>query len=67
MEKLQLGTAFILFVCAVGMFANTIYQSSPMKALFVALMGILVVVSFFLLRMSYKEYKEAKNEQSRND
>lgn len=67
MEKLQLGTAFILFVCAIGMFANTIYQSSPMKALFVALMGIVTIGAYFMLKMSYKEYKEAKNEQSRND
>lgn len=60
MEKLQLGTAFILFVCAIGMFANAIYQSSPMKALFVALMGIITIGTYFMLKLAYKEYKKSK-------
>lgn len=62
MEKLQLGTAWVAFICTVGMFANAICQSSPAKGVFATLMGILMIASFFLLRMSYKEYKEAKNE-----
>ena len=58
MEKLQLVIAVLIFLCSVGMFATAIFNPSPMKALWIMFMGIVVTISFFLVRMSYKELKD---------
>ena len=58
MEKLQMGVAVLLFMCCIGMFYAAISKSTPMQGLSILFMGILLIGSFFLLRMSYKELKD---------
>lgn len=62
MERLQLIAAWIFFVGAICLFASAIYNSSPMKGMYIGFVGIILVVSYFLLRLGYKEYREEKHE-----
>jgi hypothetical protein len=64
MEKLELAMSWIAFICGTGIFLTMIINSSPMKGLAVFLGGIIFIISYLLLRMGYKEYRD---EQSRNN